>query len=102
MVGGLRTGDLVRADAALPPSKHAGVYVGRLAVRATGWCTITTGAGTMEGIQVRHARPLQRADGYAYARGCASAHADAHGRHERGSAASCPRLTPWVCAAHSQ
>jgi 5-methylcytosine-specific restriction endonuclease McrA len=72
VVGGFRTGDLVRAVVAAP-SVHAGVYVGRLAVRATGWCNLRTAAGTIQGIPVRYCTSLHRGDGYAYAH----VHADA-------------------------
>jgi hypothetical protein len=62
-VGGFRTGDLVRA--VVPPSSSkAGTYVGRMAIRATGSCNLTTAGGTIEGIHVRHCLPLQRGDGY--------------------------------------
>jgi hypothetical protein len=65
VVAGMRTGDLVRALVPAPSSK-AGVYVGRLAVRATGSCNITTSVGTVQGIHIRFCRPLHRADGYSY------------------------------------
>lgn len=66
VVGGLRTGDLVRA--VVPkPSVKAGTYVGRLAVRATGSCNITTARhGVVQGIHVRYCRALHRTDGYGY------------------------------------
>ena len=65
VVGGLRTGDIVRA--VVPASSvKAGVYVGRIAVRATGSCNITTARGTVQGVHVRDCRPLQRSDGYRY------------------------------------
>jgi len=65
VVGGLRTGDLVRA--VVPASSvKARVYVGRLAVRATGSCTIMTARGTVQGVHVRYCRPLQRSEGYRY------------------------------------
>jgi 5-methylcytosine-specific restriction endonuclease McrA len=68
VVGGFRTGDLVRA--VVPTgSVKAGVYVGRLAVRATGACNVKTARGTIEGIHVRYCQPLQRGDGYLYATG---------------------------------
>lgn len=68
-VGGLRTGDLVRAVVPAPSVK-AGTYVGRLAVRANGSCNITTARqGVVQGIHVRHCRPLHRNDGYGYATG---------------------------------
>ncbi|WP_017581005.1 hypothetical protein [Nocardiopsis valliformis] len=58
------TGDLVRAVA--PKGKKAGTHTGRVAARATGSFTITTARGTVQGINHRHVRLLQRADGYAY------------------------------------
>src|SRR5262249_43443042 len=45
-VGGMRTGDIVRAVVP-PPSIKAGVFIGRLAVRATGSCNITMNAGVV-------------------------------------------------------
>jgi hypothetical protein len=71
VVGGLRTGDLVRA--VVPTgSVKAGVYVGRLAVRATGSCNGKTANRLIEGIHVRYCQPLQRGDGYMYAMGGAA------------------------------
>lgn len=65
VVGGFRTGDLVRAM--VPPSStKAGTYVGRIAIRATGSCNLKTSTGTIQGIHFRYCRPLQRADGYSY------------------------------------
>jgi hypothetical protein len=70
VVGGFRTGDLVRA--VVPASSvKAGVSVGRLAVRATGSCNVKTAHGTIEGIHVRERQPLQRGDGYTYTTGAA-------------------------------
>ncbi|HLY32607.1 MAG TPA: RNA-guided endonuclease IscB [Ktedonobacterales bacterium] len=68
VVGGFRTGDLVRAVVPAASVK-AGVYVGRLAVRATGSCNLKTATGTIQGIHVRFCQPLQRGDGYSYAYG---------------------------------
>jgi hypothetical protein len=65
VVGGFRTGDIVRAVVAASSIK-AGVYVGRIAVRATGSCNITTATGTVQGVHVRYCRPLHRSDGYRY------------------------------------
>src|SRR5262245_45975114 len=71
VVGGFRTGDLVRA--VVPASSvKAGVYVGRIAVRATGSCNITTARGTVQGVHVRYCRPLHRSDGYTYTKGAAA------------------------------
>lgn len=63
----LATGDLVRA--VVPKGKKAGTHTGRVAVRATGNFNITTAHGTVQGINHRHVRLLQRADGYAYTTG---------------------------------
>jgi hypothetical protein len=52
VLGGLRTGDLVRASVPARSVK-AGVYVGRLAVRASAACQVKTARGTIEGIHVR-------------------------------------------------
>lgn len=66
VVGGFRTGDLVRAVVP-PPSVKAGTYVGRIAVRATGSCNLkTTAQGTIQGIHVRYCQPIQKGDGYTY------------------------------------
>jgi 5-methylcytosine-specific restriction endonuclease McrA len=71
VVGGYRTGDIVRA--VVPqPSVKAGTYTGRLAVRASGSCNLKTAAGTVEGIHVRYCAPIHRADGYAYHNGAAA------------------------------
>src|SRR5262249_471005 len=52
VVGGLRTGDLVRA--VVPACRvKAGTYVGRLAIRATGSWNVKTAHRLIEGIHVR-------------------------------------------------
>ncbi|WP_017590069.1 RNA-guided endonuclease IscB [Nocardiopsis ganjiahuensis] len=58
------TGDLVRA--VVPSGKRAGTHTGRVLVRARGSFDITTGHGRQAGINHKHIRLLQRADGYAY------------------------------------
>jgi hypothetical protein len=70
VVNGFRTGDMVQAVVP-PPSKKAGTYVGRIAIRATGSCNVTTARRTVEGIHVQYCRPLHRGDGYSYAKGAA-------------------------------
>jgi hypothetical protein len=57
-------GDFVKA--VVTQGKKVGTYVGRVAVRATGFFTITTEAGTIEGINHRYCRPIYRVDGYSY------------------------------------
>jgi hypothetical protein len=61
---GFQTGDLVRAS--IGKGKKAGVYIGRVAIRATGWFNIQTAKGTVQGIGHQHCRLIQRADGYNY------------------------------------
>ena len=68
VVGGFRTGDLVRA-VVRPPSTKVGVYVGRIAIRATGYCNIKTAQETVQGIHVRYCQPIHRGDGYMYHHG---------------------------------
>ncbi|WP_433511063.1 RNA-guided endonuclease IscB [Nonomuraea sp. CA-143628] len=63
-VHGFATGDLVRAT--LATGKHTGVHTGRVAVRTTGSFNITTASATRQGINHKHIRLLQRADGYGY------------------------------------
>ncbi|MEA3099288.1 MAG: hypothetical protein QOF74_3528, partial [Caballeronia mineralivorans] len=63
-VHGFQTGDRVRAM--VPKGKKAGVYVGRVAVRASGSFNIQTPTGVVQGIAHRHCTMVQRADGYGY------------------------------------
>ena len=70
VVGGFRTGDMVRA--VVPGSSmKAGVHVARIAIRVSGSCNLTTATETIQGIHVRYCRPLHRGDGYAYTKGAA-------------------------------
>jgi hypothetical protein len=69
-VKGFQTGDLVRA--VVPAGKHAGTYVGRVAVRSTGSFNITTAHEIVQGISHRHCTLLHRCDGYSYQRGGAA------------------------------
>jgi len=61
---GFQTGDHVRA--VVRSGQKAGVYTGRVAVRASGSFNITTSAGIVQGIRHRHCTLLSRADGWAY------------------------------------
>ncbi|MBC8741889.1 HNH endonuclease [Paraburkholderia sp. UCT31] len=63
-VHGFQTGDRVRAD--VLKGKKAGIYVGRVAVRATGSFNIQTPQCVVQGISHRHCKVVQRADGYGY------------------------------------
>jgi hypothetical protein len=68
VVGGLRSGDLVRA--VVPePFKTAGVHVGTISIRATGSCDITTKQRRIGGVSIRYCQQLQRLDGYRYTMG---------------------------------
>ena len=66
-MGGFRTGDIVKAI--VPASTKAGTYMGRIAIRATGFCNIKTVTETVQGIHYRYCAPLHRGDGYAYQKG---------------------------------
>jgi hypothetical protein len=61
---GYQTGDIVKT--VVTHGKKVGTYVGRVAVRASGFFNITTGAGTIEGINHRDCHPMYRVDGYSY------------------------------------
>jgi 5-methylcytosine-specific restriction endonuclease McrA len=63
-VHGFRTGDIVKAI--VPCGKKAGVYTGRVAVRASGSFNIQTKTGTIQGISHRHCRRVLLGDGYNY------------------------------------
>lgn len=67
-VGGFRTGDIVRAVVPASSTK-AGVYVGRIAIRATGSSNLKTAHGTIQHIHVRYCQPLHQGDGYTYQKG---------------------------------
>jgi HNH endonuclease len=64
-VFGFQTGDLVMAT--VPNGKKAGIYAGRVAVRARGSFNIQTGRGLATDISARFCTLIQRADGYGYA-----------------------------------
>jgi 5-methylcytosine-specific restriction endonuclease McrA len=64
-IRGFQTGDMVRAE--VPKGKHAGVHVGRIAVRATGSFNIQKSGLVLQGISHKHCKVIARADGYAFA-----------------------------------
>ncbi len=72
VVGGFRTGDMVRASVPDTSTKR-GTYMGRIAIRATGSCNIQTTSGTIQGIHYKYCQPLHRGDGYSYQKGAALA-----------------------------
>lgn len=63
-IHGFQTGDRIKAE--VPSGKKAGVYTGRVAVRASGSFNIQTGQNIIQGISHRYCKVIQRADGYAY------------------------------------
>ena len=66
-VKGYRTGDMVRA--VVTEGTKVGTYLGKVAIKASGYFTITTSAGAVPDIPHRYCRMLQHADGYRYAKG---------------------------------
>lgn len=65
MVVGFITGDRVKAVVPVP-LKTAGTHVGRVSVHTTGSCAVRTRTGTVDGINIRYRRVIQRGDGYEY------------------------------------
>ncbi len=63
-IKGFQTGDLIKAD--VTKGKKIGVYLGRVAVRASGSFNIQTAQGVVQGISYRYCQVIQRADGYGY------------------------------------
>lgn len=63
-VQGFQTGDMIKAH--VTKGKKVGVYIGRVAVRASGSFNIQTSTGLIQGISHRYCHMIQRADGYGY------------------------------------
>jgi hypothetical protein len=68
VVGGFRSGDLVRAVVPAP-LKTAGMHVGTISIRATGSCDVTTTVRRVSHISIHYCQQLQRVDGFRYSRG---------------------------------
>ena len=66
-VNGFQTGDIIQAT--VTRGKKIGTYVGRVAIRATGYFNITMKQGTVQGINHRSCTHLHRCDGYSYQKG---------------------------------
>jgi hypothetical protein len=64
VVKGFQTGDIVKA--VVTSGAKIGMYVGRVAVRATGSFNITTKQETIQGISHRVCIALHKCDGYSY------------------------------------
>jgi len=66
LVRGFKTGDRVRA--VVPDKlKTAGIHLGRVQVRKSGFFDITTRERVVEAVNAKYCHLVQRADGYAYA-----------------------------------
>ena len=63
-IKGFQTGDLVRAE--VTKGKNKGIYIGRVAVRASGSFNIQTKQELLQGVSYRFCTVVQRGDGYAY------------------------------------
>ncbi len=61
---GFQTGDMVKA--VVTTGKKAGIYTGRIAIRASGSFNIQSTTGLIQGIHHRFCKLIQRADGYGY------------------------------------
>ena len=64
VVHGFQTGDIVKAI--VTSGKKGGVYVGRVAVRASGSFNITTQKETVQGIGYKQCTTIHKTDGYSY------------------------------------
>jgi 5-methylcytosine-specific restriction endonuclease McrA len=67
VVQGFSTGDIVRA--VVSQGKKAGIYIGRVAVRASGSFNVRTAMGTVQSINHRYCTLIHRCDGYNYQKG---------------------------------
>jgi 5-methylcytosine-specific restriction endonuclease McrA len=65
IVRGFQTGDIVKAI--VTKGKKIGEYLGKVAVRVSGNFNITTTLGTIQGINHKYCKTIQKGDGYAYA-----------------------------------
>lgn len=63
---GFQTGDIVKA--VVTSGKKTGVYVGRVATRASGNFNISTAAGLVQGVSSKYCKSIHKKDGYSYAR----------------------------------
>lgn len=64
VVKGFQTGDIVKA--VVTKGQKIGTYIGRVAVRASGFFNISTKNGTTQGISWKYCQRLQSVDGYNY------------------------------------
>jgi hypothetical protein len=64
MVKSFITGDLVKV--VVPSGKKTGTYIGRVAVRTSGYFNVSTLDGIVQGISYRDCSMFHRSDGYSY------------------------------------
>lgn len=64
---GFQTCDMVKAS--VTSGKKVGTYVGKVAVRASGYFNITTATGTLQGLHHRFFKTIHKSDGYNYMTG---------------------------------
>jgi len=64
VVKSFQTGDIVKA--VVTKGKKIGTYLGKVAVRVSGNFNITTTLGTIQGINFKYCKTIQKGDGYAY------------------------------------
>ena len=64
---GFQTGDM--AKAMVTSGKKVGIYVGKVAVRASGKFNITTSIAMIQGIHHRFFKVIHKSDGYTYMKG---------------------------------
>ncbi len=62
---GFQTGDILQA--VVTSGKKIGIYVGRVATRATGSFNISTTNGLIQGISHKYCKHIHKKDGYSYA-----------------------------------
>ncbi|MHB8226695.1 RNA-guided endonuclease IscB [Acidithiobacillus sp.] len=101
---GFQTGDMVKAIvttlAGRKPGKKAGIYLGRVAIRASGSFNIQTATGLVQGIHHRFCTLIQRADGYGYSwTKIANTQGEAGMGRSQTAALSLPGLNPGVSRA---
>ncbi|HHB94214.1 MAG TPA: HNH endonuclease, partial [Campylobacterales bacterium] len=65
IIKGFQTGDIVKA--VVTKGKKLGTYLGKVAVRSSGYFNITTKLGTIQGINHKYCKTIQKGDGYSYA-----------------------------------
>jgi hypothetical protein len=63
-VSRFQTGDMVKAI--VTTGKKVGVYIGRVAVRKSGYFNISTNSGVVQGISYQNCQLLQKFNGYSY------------------------------------